>query len=145
MDATPLLFDLPATGQRPKGAIRAMILAFLEEPRSAREIATHIDRTVPNATGHLRAACKLDLVVRVGWGRYVRADRCEKAPDQTSIRRPNSDQDLLLSDADQARSLDDLIRLTGRTAPRLRRVVARVQSRGLPFPLHLAVALKAAG
>ena len=133
MDAGPLLFEPPPPAER-KGAIRAKILAFLDEPKSARDIATHIDRTVPNATGHLRAACKRGHVVRVDWGRYVRADRCTEPPDRASIRRPNSDQDLLLSVADQARSLDDLVRLTGRTANRLRHVLRRLQAKGATLP-----------
>lgn len=146
MDATPLLFDLPpAADDPPRGAIRAKILGFLDQPRSAREIATHIERTVPNATGHLRAACKLGLVVRVEWGRYVRSDRCESAPDPATIRRPNSDQDLLLSVANQAQSLDDLARLSGRTLRRVRHVADRLRANGRALPGHLdAAALQAA-
>ncbi len=145
MDATPLLFDLPPIDESPRGAIRAKILAFLEKPRSAREIATHIDRSVPNVTGHLRAARKLGLVVRVDWGRYVRADRCETAPDPATIRRPNSDQDLLLSVADRAESLDDLARLSGRTLRRVRHVAGRLRANGRALPGHLdAAALQAA-
>ena len=143
MDAGPLLFELPPAAERRKGAILAKILAYLEEPRSARDIATHIGRTVPNATGHLRAARKRGHVVRVDWGRYVRADRCEKAPDPANIRRPNSDQDLLLSVVDQAASLDDLVRLTGRTAKRLRHVSSRIKARGVSLPTHVQAALDA--
>ena len=144
MDATPLLFDLPPITDQPKGAIREKILAFLDKPRSAREIATHIDRTVPNATGQLRAARKLGLVVRVEWGRYVRADRCEQAPDHASIRRPDTEMDLLLSVADKAGSLDDLARLTGRTTARLRRAVGKIRAKGVPFPAHLTAELELA-
>lgn len=141
MNATPLLFDLPPIAEQPRGAIRDKILVYLDQPRSAREIATHINRTVPNATGHLRAARKRGLVVRVEWGRYVRADRCKDAPEHASIRRPNSDQDLLLSVAGQAASLEDLVRLTGRTANRLRRVAERLRARGTLLPPHLAAPL----
>ena len=140
MDATPLLFDLPPVDDPPRGAIRAKILAFLDQPRSAREIATHIERTVPNATGHLRAACKLGLAVRVDWGRYVRADRCETVPDPATIRRPNSDQDLLLSVAGQAESLDELARLSGRTLRRVRHVAGRLRANGRALPGHLDAA-----
>ena len=145
MDATALLFDLPPIDEPPRGAIRAEILAFLNQPQSAREIATHIERTVPNATGHLRAACKLGLVVRVDWERYVRADRCEAAPDPATIRRPNSDQDLLLSVADRAEPLDDLARLSGQTLRRVRHVAGRLRANGRALPGHLdAAALQAA-
>jgi len=36
-------------------AQREIILAYLSEPRQAKEAATHIDRPVPDATGHLAA------------------------------------------------------------------------------------------
>ena len=144
MDATPVLFDLPPVAEDPpRGAIRAKILAFLDQPRSAREIATHIERTVPNATGHLRAAGKLGLVVRIDWGRYVRADRCEKVPAHETIRRPNSDLDILIGAAKQATTLDELIRLTGRPAGRLRRAADRLATKGTPVPAHIASALAA--
>jgi len=53
--------------------IRDAILAFLGEPRQAREVAAHIGRPVSNATGHLAAMRRRGLVVRTGHGRYERA------------------------------------------------------------------------
>jgi len=50
------------------------ILAFLGEPRQAREVAAHIGRPVSNATGHLAAMRRRGLVVRTGPGRYERAE-----------------------------------------------------------------------
>jgi len=58
--------------------IRDAILAFLGEPRQAREVAAHIGRPVSNATGHLAAMRRRGLVVRTGPGRYARA---EPGPD----------------------------------------------------------------
>ena len=52
--------------------IRDAILAFLSEPRQAWEMAAHIGRSVPNATGHLAAMCRRSLALRVGYGRYAR-------------------------------------------------------------------------
>jgi len=54
--------------------IRDAILAFLGEPRQAREVAAHIGRPVSNATGHLAAMRRRGLVVRTGPGRYERAE-----------------------------------------------------------------------
>jgi len=54
--------------------IRDAILAFLSEPRRAREVAAHIGRPVSNATGHLAAMRRRGLVVRNGHGRYERAE-----------------------------------------------------------------------
>ena len=71
--------DLPAAPRsaphrwRPQ-PIRDAILAFLGEPRQAREVAAHISRPVSNATGHLAAMRRRGLVVRTGPGRYERAE-----------------------------------------------------------------------
>ncbi len=54
--------------------IRDAILAFLGEPRQAREVEAHIGRSVSNATGHLSAMRRRGLVVRTGHGRYERAE-----------------------------------------------------------------------
>ncbi len=54
--------------------IRDAILAFLGEPRQAREVAAHIGRPVSNATGHLAAMRRRGLLVRTGHGRYERAE-----------------------------------------------------------------------
>ncbi len=54
--------------------IRDAILAFLGEPRQAREVAAHIGRPVSNATGHLAAMRRRGLVARTGHGRYERAE-----------------------------------------------------------------------
>jgi hypothetical protein len=53
--------------------IRDAIQRFMTEPRSAGEIAEHIERPVPTATGHLRAMVHLGLVRRIALGTYVPA------------------------------------------------------------------------
>ena len=63
--------------------IRDAILAFLGEPRQARDVAAHIGRPVSTATGHLAAMRRLGLVVRVTQGRYERAE-----PLPGRVRRP---------------------------------------------------------
>lgn len=50
--------------------IRDSILGFLREPRSAGEVAAHIRRAVPVATGHLAAMRRLGLVRRLGYSAY---------------------------------------------------------------------------
>jgi hypothetical protein len=42
-------------------------------PRSAGEVAAHIDRPVPTATGHLRAMINRGLVRRIAFGTYAPA------------------------------------------------------------------------
>lgn len=53
--------------------IRDSILGFMSMPRSAGEIAAHIDRPVPTATGHLRAMINRGLVRRIAFGTYAPA------------------------------------------------------------------------
>lgn len=53
--------------------IRDTILRFLTEPRSAAEIAEHIARPVPTATGHLAAMIRLGLARRLAFGTYAPA------------------------------------------------------------------------
>ena len=53
--------------------IRDTILRFLTVPRSAAEVALHIERPVPTATGHLAAMRRLGLVKRVGRSAYAGA------------------------------------------------------------------------
>ena len=57
--------------ERPQ-PVRDQILAFLTEPRQAFEVAAHTGRRTATITGHMRAMLKLNLVVRVGYGRYAR-------------------------------------------------------------------------
>ena len=65
----PVLLRTP----RPQ-PIRDAILAFLSEPRSASQVAAHIERSVPNATGHLAAMRRKGLVLRLGYAAYARSD-----------------------------------------------------------------------
>jgi hypothetical protein len=51
--------------------IRDAILRFMTGPRSAGDIAEHIERPVPTTTGHLRAMIRLGLVRRIGFGTYA--------------------------------------------------------------------------
>jgi predicted transcriptional regulator len=79
-------------GPPPRPApIRIAFLRFLPVPRSAAEVALHIERPVPTATGHLAAMRRLGLVKRVGRSAYARASYEGPAVDLES-RRSLSDR-----------------------------------------------------
>ncbi len=146
MDGSPMLFDLPpvgssraasrsaARGTTRKQPIRDAIMAYLTEARSAKQIAEHIERKVSVATGHLRAMRVRGLVVRVGWGQYIRTDRCEAPPDPTTITRANSTKDLVRRYASEAQSLGQLQRLTGRSADRILHAAQHLRTSGFHVP-----------
>ena len=77
--------------------IRDAILAFLSEPRQAWEVAAHIDRSVSNATGHLRAMCNRGVAVRVGYGRYERTHPAQASVGKDAIIRPFPVRDAVLA------------------------------------------------
>jgi len=77
--------------------IRDMILAFLSEPRQAKEVSRHIGRSVPNATGHLAAMARRGLVVRIGYGRYERADLAADGAHPAVIVRPHPVRDVVVA------------------------------------------------
>lgn len=67
-------------------------MRFLTEPRSAGEIAEHIERPVPTATGHLGAMIRLGLVQRLAFGTYAHAAYCgPKVRHPTRRSRSSSD------------------------------------------------------
>lgn len=146
MDGSPMLFDLPpvrsrraasrspARGTTRKQPIRDAIMAYLTEARSAKQIAEHIGRKVSIATGHLRAMGIRGLVVRVGWGQYIRTDRCDAPPDPTTITRANSTVSLVQRHAAEAESLEHLQKLTGRPLERVLRAVQGLQAAGHELP-----------
>ena len=60
-------------------------------PRQACDIAGEVGRSVSNVTGHLRALRVAGLVVRIGWGRYARADMPGlPPPGKRCLQRPRS-------------------------------------------------------
>ena len=89
------LVSLPApSGGNPRRRPRRVgdaILACLETPRQACDIAGEVGRSVSNVTGHLRALRVAGLVVRIGWGRYARADMPGlPPPGERCLRRPRT-------------------------------------------------------
>lgn len=89
------LVALPApSGGHPSRRPRRVgdaILACLATPRQACDIASEVGRSVSNVTGHLRALRVAGLVVRIGWGRYARADMPGlPPPGERCLRRPRA-------------------------------------------------------
>lgn len=114
--------------------IRDKILAYLRETRSAKEIGEHIERRTCIATGHLHTMIERGLVVRTGWGQYIRADQCSNPPDSATIRRPNSLEDLVLRHASDARSLKHLQQLTRRSPQQLLTTAETLRLSGYNVP-----------
>lgn len=110
--------------------IRAAILAYLSQPRSAGEVADHICRPIPTATGHLNAARKLGLVTRLARSQYALAGfdgdlmpqpRTRARPhDETRLRRTIID---LLHDT---RTETDLHLLTNAPPDQIRNEIHRL-------------------
>jgi hypothetical protein len=73
--------------------IRDAILGFMTGPRSAGQIAEHIERPVPTATGHLRAMIRLGLVRRIAFGTYAPA-AYTGPDDRIPQRRAESSKEL---------------------------------------------------
>jgi hypothetical protein len=110
--------------------IRDAILAFLVEPKSAKEVATHINRPVPVATGHLRAMRSRALVVRVSWGVWVRRDCCDNAPDPSTIRRNFPAQEALLRHLSEPRTLEELEQASGTPRSTFREALTKLVDSG---------------
>ena len=97
-------------------ARRDAILAYLSEPRQAKQVASCIGRSIPNATGHLGAMCRRGLVVRTGYGRYERADLVADGALPAVIVRPHPVRDATLACLKGPVQCDTVARLTGRTS-----------------------------
>ncbi|MBN9560470.1 MAG: hypothetical protein J0H14_07025 [Alphaproteobacteria bacterium] len=93
--------------------IRDAIQAFLTEPRTAKAIAEHIDRSVPAATGHLAAMRRRGLVRRLGFATYAHADY---VGDVVSLQdeRAHPIRDAILAYLTEPRSPKDVTRHLGR-------------------------------
>ncbi len=96
--------------------IRDAILSFLSEPRQAWEVAAHIGRSVPNATGHLAAMCRRGMAVRIGYGRYERHDPAQDSVRQGAITRPFPARDAVVAHLGQPAHYSEIARAAGRSA-----------------------------
>src|SRR5208282_620284 len=87
--------------------IRDAILAYLTELRSARDIALHIDRPVPTATGHLAAMRRRGLAKRVGYGVYAPVDWPEAA-ETSALARSRPIRDAILEYLTEPRAVREI-------------------------------------
>jgi len=119
--------------------IRDAILAYLSEPRQAKEVATHIDRPVPDATGHLAAMRRLGLVVRTGYGRYERADLLADGARPAVVVRPHPVREATLECLDRPMHCDAVAVVTGRTPVRALHALRQLVRDGLAVHLGRGV------
>jgi predicted transcriptional regulator len=106
-------------------------MAFLAEPRTVKQVADHIERRTSTTKGHLRAMHRRALVVRLRWGVWVRRDKCENPPDQTSIRRGRPTQDTLLDYLHEPKTLEELEQISGDPRRTIQAAVAAMVERAV--------------
>ena len=111
----------PQAVTRPQ-PVRDQILAFLTEPRQAFEVAVHTGRRTATITGHMRAMLKLNVVERVGYGRYARAGTGAAPPSAQALARPHPLCEQILIFLDQPRNVKEI-------AAHLQRSIALVRDR----------------
>lgn len=115
--------------------IRDAILAYLSEPRQAKQVARCIGRPIPTATGHLGAMCRLGLVVRTGYGRYERADLVADGALPGVIVRPHPVRDATLACLKGPVHCDTVAALTGRTPLHALQALQQLVKHGLAVHL----------
>ncbi len=119
----------------PAQPIRDAILAYLSEPRQAKQVASCIGRSIPTATGHLGAMRRLGLVVRTGYGRYERADLVADGALPAVIVRPHPVRDAALACLKGPVHCDTVATLTGRTPLHALQVLQQLVRHGLAVHL----------
>src|SRR5208282_6499101 len=110
--------------------IRDAILAYLTELRSARDIALHIDRPVPTATGHLAAMRRRGLAKRVGYGVYAPVDWPEAA-ETSALARSRPIRDAILEYLTEPRAVREIAMHIKRGAWATDRHLRNMRRRGL--------------
>lgn len=111
--------------------VRDQILAFLTEPRQAFEVAAHTGRRTATITGHMRAMLKLNLVERVGYGRYARTGSGSVLPSAGALVRPHPVCEQILAFLDQPRNAKDIAAHLQRPVALIRDRLRAMQTRGL--------------
>src|SRR5271165_488307 len=100
--------------------IRDAILAYLTELRSARDIALHIDRPVPTATGHLAAMRRRGLAKRIAYATYAPPDWPAAADTLGKLARSHTISDAILEYLTEPRTVREIavqIDRPGRVVP----------------------------
>ena len=88
--------------------IRDAILAYLTEPRSARDIALHIVRPVPTATGHLAAMRRRGLAKRIAYAVYAPPDWPAAAETMGQLARSQPTRTAILEYLTEPRSVREI-------------------------------------
>jgi len=114
---------------------RDAILAYLSDPRQAKQVAGCICRSIPTATGHLGAMRRLGLVVRTGYGRYERADVVADGALPGVIVRPHPVRDATRACLKGPGHCDTVATLTGRTPLHALQVLQQLVKHGLAVHL----------
>ena len=116
--------------------VRDQILAFLSEPRQAFEVAAHTGRRTATITGHMRAMLKLNLVQRVGYGRYARTGSGSAPASAEKFVRPHPTCELILALLDEPRQAQELAAQLQRPVTLIRDRLRTMQLRGLVRCMH---------
>lgn len=123
----------PSKRARP---VRDRILAFMTEPRRAVEIARHMERSVPNITGQLRAMQRLQLVVRLGYGVYAPAVE-PYLPAQGSVPTPRRGSlEMIPEFLGEPRTLSDIAARFGITKETAQQHLRALLRRGIVSATH---------
>ncbi len=110
--------------------VRDKILAFLAEAHSVKEVATHIERRTSTTTGHLRAMYHRGLIIRTGWGVWIRRDKCPNPPDQQTITRSFPVREAILARMQSPMTAADLETATGFPPDKIRHFLRLMLSAG---------------
>lgn len=134
-----------STAMKRPQPVRDMILAFLTQQRQAKEIANHIGRSVPNATGHLAAMGRRGLVVRTAYGCYQRSDLVLADSRPAKITRPTPTQDVVRACLNQPRHYSVVADLIGQSPQKAGDALHRLAKSGLAVFLGRGVFAPSAG
>jgi len=120
-----------APARRRAQPIRDAILAFLGEPRQARDVAAHVGRPVSTATSHLATMRRQGLVVRVAHGRYERAEPAPDLARPAAAFVPSLVRHAILAHLSEPRRLKDIAAHIGSSAGSAYSHLHELRRRGL--------------
>src|SRR5271165_5851478 len=111
--------------------IRDAILAYLTEPRLARDIALHIDRPVPTATGRLAAMRRRGLVKRIAYAVYAPPDWPAPAETMGQSAKSQPTRTAILAYLTEPRSVRQITLHIDRSSDTTRSHLTDMRRRGL--------------
>lgn len=131
LSSSEATFPVPTQALGRPQPVRDQILAFLTEPRQAFEVAAHTGRRTATITGHMRAMLKLNLVVRVGYGRYARPGSGFVPPSVDAPVRPHPVCEKILALLEEPRNAKEIAAQLQRPVGLVRDRLRAMQVRGL--------------